>query len=211
MNYYQDRGQGLLANLPQVTRIVLIINVLVFAGEFLIETATRVPYGNYLALWPYHSGNFRPYQLVTYMFMHGGFFHILFNMYGLYIFGRYLETTMGSKKYFILYFVSGLGAAGLQFLVNFLTGSTVPMVGASGAVMGIVAAFGVYYPNVQLMLLFPPIPIRAKYMAVAFIGISMLFDAGGGTMRVAHMAHIGGAVIGFILTRFWTKNQFREY
>lgn len=209
MNYYQQRG-GFLQNIPQVTRVLLIANIAVFLLVY-VGGKPGHAIGNYLALYSLNTGYFKPYQLITHMFMHGGFMHIFFNMYfGLFMFGRFLEQTMGPKRFFILYFVSGLGAAGLQLLVYYLTGTNGAMVGASGAIMGIFAAFAVYYPNTELMLLFIPVPIKAKYMLPGMVVLSLvlgLADAG----RVAHFAHLGGAVVGFLLTFFWKKNQFRQY
>ena len=234
MNYYQQRG-GFLQNLPQVTKVLLIINVSVFAfvtvfGVLLLRPINYtnledLPIG--IRLWEWmtlksiHSGEFEPYQLITHMFAHGlfrsgGGLHILFNMYfGLIMFGKYIEETLGPKRFSILYFASGLGAAALQLFVNYIQGADAGMVGASGAIMGIFAAFAVYYPNVELYMMFIPIPIKAKYMLpiMAVLSIVLGVSGGGGRLfgNVAHFAHLGGAIVGFLLTFFWKKNQFRQY
>lgn len=229
---YSNRG-NFLAGLPQVTKVILIINIAIFAfvtftGALVYtpgvyRSIADVPIGiriwDFLALKSFHTGAFKPYQLITHMFNHGlfrygGGMHIIFNMYfGLYMFGRYLEQSLGSKRFFILYFISGLGAAGLQLAVNYLQEEPSSMVGASGAIMGVFAAFAVKFPDVKLQLLFIPVPIKAKYMLpiMAVLSIVLGVTGGGGLFgNVAHFAHIGGAVAGFLLVWFWKKKQFNK-
>ncbi len=213
MNYNQYRGGNFLSNIPQVTRTLLIINVIIFLVDLLAEKmlGNRI-IGNFLAMYTWHSGFFKPYQVVTHMFVHGNFSHLFMNMFGLYMFGRILEQRLESKKFFILYFASGLGAAALQFLIFYLQAEQTAMIGASGAVFGILAAFAVYFPDVPLMLIFFPVPIKAKY----FVGIYAVIELTQGVANfqydnVAHFAHLGGAIVGFILTRLWKQNQFRQY
>lgn len=176
------------------------------------------PYGGFinvfLSLKPIGTEHFQPYQLVTHMFLHAGIGHLFFNMYfGLIMFGRVLEQALDSKKFFILYFLSGLGAAGLQLFAQFLLNEPGGyMVGASGAIFGVVAAFATLYPNVELQIIFIPIPIKAKYLVPGIIVISLLIGLRNiNAFNIAHFAHVGGAVIGYLVTKFWKKNQFRQY
>ena len=220
MNYYNRNN--IFSNLPQVTRTLLILNILFFVLNFLTTLMPQFynyrPYGGFinahLSLKSLHSGLFRPYQLVTHMFLHGGIFHLFFNMYfGLFMFGRILENALDSKKFFILYFLSGLGAAGLQLLAQYLMGAKGGfMVGASGAIFGVVAAFATIYPNVEMQIIFIPIPIKAKYLVPGIIVISLFIGLRNiNAFNIAHFAHVGGAVIGYLVTKFWKKNDFRQY
>jgi rhomboid-like protein len=196
-------------NLPPVVKNILIINVIVFLADKII-TGMGYNFTQWLALFTPNTGYFRPYQLITHMFMHAGLMHIFFNMFGLVVFGRIIESVWGSKKMFILYFVSGLGAAGLQLLVYHLMNITAVMVGASGALFGLLAAFALLFPNVELMIIFIPIPVKAKYMVPAFAILS-LFAGVANIGNIAHFAHVGGAIFGFFIALYWKKNQFRIY
>lgn len=198
-------------DLPPVVKNILLINIFVFIIDWLL-TRLGYPITNLLALWSIGSGYFKPYQILTSMFVHANFLHIFFNMFGLVIFGRILESVWGSKRMFILYFVSGFGAAGLQLLVNYLMHITAPMIGASGAIFGLLAAFALLFPNVELMLIFLPIPIKAKYFVPAYAIITLVL--GVSHIRgdnIAHFAHLGGAIFGFLIALYWKKNQFRIY
>ena len=198
-------------DLPPVVKNILLINIFVFIIDWLL-TRLGYPITNLLALWSIGSGYFKPYQILTSMFVHANFLHIFFNMFGLVIFGRILESVWGSKRMFILYFVSGFGAAGLQLLVNYLMHITAPMIGASGAIFGLLAAFALLFPNVELMLIFLPIPIKAKYFVPAYAIITLVL--GVSHIRgdnIAHFAHFGGAIFGFLIALYWKKNQFRIY
>lgn len=213
-NYTTNRRGNFLSNIPQVTRFILIANVVVFILNFVTHGVVNY----YLKLNSFHlhfvqpGENFEAYQLITHMFAHANLGHIFFNMFGLYIFGRVLEQVIGSKKFFILYFVSGLGAAGLQLLVYYLQVTPAAMIGASGAVFGVLAAFAVMFPNVELMLLFLPIPIKAKYFVPIYAVLELVFGTVNfSTSNIAHFAHVGGAIFGFILAWYWKKNQFRQY
>lgn len=210
MNYYQG-NRNFLANLPQLTKILVIANIILFiptlpGGEIKFKYLTT------FGLLSYHTEGFKPYQIITHMFMHGGFFHILFNVYfGLYMFGQHIERTLGTKRYFNLYFISGLGAAGLQFAVYFWQGEVAYMVGASGAIMGILGAFAVYYPNVELMFLFIPVPIKAKYMLPLVGLLSIGFGVSNiGLLNVAHFAHLGGGIAGALMAYIW-KNKRQDF
>jgi membrane associated rhomboid family serine protease len=183
---------------PPAVKHLLIVNLLVFfaltnpvMGNFLME---------YGALWPIGSGLFAPWQLITYMFLHASFGHVLFNLFALWIFGQGIENYWGTKRFTIYYFLTGIGAALLHMWIS---GTGAPTVGASGAVFGILIAFGMMFPDRYIILLIPPIPIKAKYF-VAIFGAIELFS---GIMRpdsgIAHFAHLGGMVIGFLLIKYW--------
>jgi membrane associated rhomboid family serine protease len=203
-----SRG-NILGSLPQVTKVILIINVILF---LLDQFITRGVIGSYLALYSIHTQVFKPYQLVTHMFIHGGWGHILFNMLGLFMFGRVVETVLGSKKFFILYFLSGIGAAALQLTIYYFQGLAVPMVGASGAIFGISVAFAMLFPNVELMIILFPVPIKAKYLVPIYLVVELFSGiASFNGDHIAHFAHIGGAIVGFLLIKFWKKNQFNIY
>ncbi|UBM57458.1 rhomboid family intramembrane serine protease [Marinilongibacter aquaticus] len=160
--------------------------------------------------------NFKIWQVITYMFMHGGIGHIFSNMFGLFIFGPALESYMGSKKFLTYYLITGVGAAVLNSVLNtyemsqltvdsaaYWRQAVIPMVGASGAIFGILVAFGVLFPNVELFLLFFPIPIKAKYFVVLY-GLYELYAGTAGIQQgVAHFAHIGGLITGYILLKFF--------
>jgi rhomboid family protein len=194
---------------PPITGVVkqlVIINVLVFLGaNFLLPDPV-----NMLAMWAPYSPNFRAYQIVTHMFMHANFQHILFNMLMLYFLGPMVEQALGPKKFLILYLVSGFGALGTHFLFSML--GVIPgfgaVVGASGAVYGVLIGFAVLFPNVQLMLLFPPIPVKAKYLALGLMVIGVVSGFGGYQQGIAHFAHLGGALTAFIILILWKKVNF---
>ncbi len=241
-------------NFTDAIKHLIIINVIVFVAPQLMQT----DYTNILALHFPKNEHFGFWQYATHMFMHGGFAHILFNMYGLWAFGTPLEQMWGKNKFIFFYFSSGIGAGLIYTLVNYyqfnsiyelfiqagLTdneiinilkkGSTddfrvlgaitqnqfdeifslykTPAVGASGAVYGVLVAFGMYFKDAKLALIFFPVPIAAKY----FIPIMILGDLFFGMTKysvgsIAHFAHIGGALIGFIIAFYWKKNQFKMH
>lgn len=183
---------------------LIIINAIVFVAQLVFDKTFGLT--NLLSLYSYDTGLFRPYQLVTHMFAHGGFFHILFNMYALWLFGSALEKLWGPKRFLIFYFVCGL-AAGLaqMFLV-----SGGQAIGASGAIMGLLAAFAYTFPNVQFFILPIPFPIKAKYLAMIYAAIDIFGEFSGGG-NVAHFAHLGGLVMGFILCIIWKKTGKSNY
>ena len=169
---------------------------------------------------------FHWWQPVTHMFMHGGFWHILFNMYTLYIFGSALERVWGPKKFLIFYFVTGIGAAAIHTGVEWIQmqswitqaaeGSQsalvsihqlkmTPTLGASGAIYGVLMGYALLYPDSMLVLFFPPIPIKAKWMVLIFAAIELVTGVTGTGGGIAHFAHLGGLIFGFILIRFWKK------
>lgn len=148
-----------------------------------------------------------PWQLVTYMFMHGSFFHIFFNMYTLYIFGSVLENVWGTKKFLVFYFITGIGAALVHIGVQYLTGDFALTVGASGAIYGILMGYAMLYPDSRLSLIFPPVTMKAKWFVLIFAGIELLLGVTGTQAGVAHFAHLGGLVFGFILMMYWKKKH----
>jgi len=189
---------------PPVIKNLLIINGLAFLATVSIFSYSWTPIGQalvpYLALFPFGSGNFYPWQLVTYMFLHADFMHIFFNLFALWIFGQAIENLWGSRRFLIYYFLTGIGAGIIHLLVSGTGGFTI---GASGAVFGILLAFGMMFPDKYIVLLFPPIPIKAKYF-VAIYGAFELFSGlsnpfGG----IAHFAHLGGLAVGFVLIKYW--------
>ncbi|MDD3740956.1 MAG: rhomboid family intramembrane serine protease [Bacteroidales bacterium] len=230
-------------NLPPVVKTLLIINIILFVVKMLMPEV-----GMKLAVYSFKSDFFEPYQLVTHMFMHGSFWHLLFNMFALYMFGKILEEIWGPKRFLIFYFFTGLGAAAIHLLVvgiqinsmisqmfpdqvemvlndganvllqgknyvdidmrdlNILINT--PTVGASGAIFGLLTAFGMSFPNAQLQLLFPPIPIKGKYIAVVALVIGYVMDGSG---NVAHFAHLGGIIFGFIFFLIWNKWKFNRW
>ncbi len=199
----------MFGRLTPVVKSILIINVVVFIGTMMSSGYLT----GLLALFPFRSPYFMPYQLFTYMFVHGGFSHILFNMIGLVVFGSFLEQFWGQNKFLIFYLVTGIGAALFYGIINYfeLFGPAhlgIPMVGASGAVYGLLMASAMLFPNTEVFLLFPPIPIKLKWLAIILGGISIfssLNRAAGD--NVAHLAHLGGMVFAFILIKIWQKQR----
>jgi membrane associated rhomboid family serine protease len=189
--------------IPPVVLNLIIINAIVFIAQLVFDSSLGLT--NILALYPYNSGLFKPYQLVTHMFAHGGFLHILFNMYALWIFGSVLERMWGPKKFLIFYLVCGL-AAGLTQMF-FVTNA--PAIGASGAIMGLLAAFAYTFPNTEFFIIPFPFPIKAKYMAAIFAAFD-IFGGFAGTDNVAHFAHLGGLVM-VILVIIWNKTDKKRF
>jgi membrane associated rhomboid family serine protease len=184
--------------LPPITQALLLINVAVFC----IDTFFGIWFTRLFALWPLGSG-FLPWQVVTYAFLHGSFTHLFFNMLGLWMFGAELERLWGPKRYLQFYFASVLTAALSQMLVGVLSGASYPTVGASGGLFGLLLAFGMMFPNRMIMPLFPPIPMKAKVFVAVFGGLELLFGVTGTMEGVAHFAHLGGMLGGFLMIRYW--------
>lgn len=208
MNYQTDQysPNTQFSIFPPAVKNLLIINVLVFLalntpgiGQFLYQVG---------ALWPVGSGRFEIWQLVSYMFLHGGLGHIFFNLFALWMFGQAIENYWGSFRFTVYYFLTGIGAALTQLAV---VDANVPTLGASGAVYGILLAFGMMFPNRYIVLLIPPIPIKAKYF-VAIFGIIELMNGVLGTQAgVANFAHLGGMVFGYILIKYWGLKGENHY
>ena len=197
-------------NTPPVVMNLVIANTILWLATVLLPPNVENLIIGYGALFPVGSPLFHSWQVVTYMFLHGGFTHLFFNMFALWMFGRILEYDLGSKRFLIFYMVCGIGAGLIQLLVCWLTNSplNVPTVGASGAVFGLLLAFGMMHPNDRIMLIFPPIAMKAKWFVVIY-GVIELF-AGIRSFdsladNVAHFAHIGGMLWGFLLLWYWKK------
>jgi membrane associated rhomboid family serine protease len=184
--------------LPPITQALLLINVALFAVDVLFGGVLTALF----ALWPLGSGRFMPWQLVSYGFLHGSMGHLFFNMLGLWMFGAELERIWGGKRYLQFYFACILTAALTQLLVGLIAGGA-PTVGASGALFGLLMAFGMMFPNRIIMPLFPPIPMKAKVFVAVFGGLELLFGVTGTQSGVAHFAHLGGMLGGFLMIRYW--------
>jgi len=247
MNGY---GRGFFG-LPPVVKNIIMINVLMLLAYYAASSVFGIDLNGLLGLYFPKSDHFMPVQIITHMFMHGGFMHLFFNMFALYMFGQVLENVWGPKRFFIYYMTCGLGAAfvhesviafqyskliheigpdQLQMVLNegsayFNEGKVftdeamkslqmllnVPTVGASGAVFGILLAFGVLFPNTQLMLLFPPIPIKAKYLVIGYGAIELYLAVTQPGSNIAHAAHLGGMLFGYFLIRYWRKTTNTLY
>ncbi|MDR0511380.1 MAG: rhomboid family intramembrane serine protease [Rikenellaceae bacterium] len=188
---------------PSVTLNLIIVNVLFYLVQ------TLLPFGNEmswkLALYSSHSHHFHVYQLIIYMFLHGGTTHLFFNMFGLWMFGRQLEYDLGARRFLTYYLICGVGAGLIQLLVSHFDPLmwNVPTVGASGAIFGILLAFGVLHPNAMIMLIIPPIPMRAKYFVIIYGVLELLLGVFSTSSSVAHFAHVGGMLWGWLLLRLW--------
>ena len=190
-----------------VVKNLIIINVLVYMATALLPVGNEII--RFCALWFGASpfGEFHSYQFVTYMFLHASVEHIFFNMFALWMFGRTLEYELGSKRFLIYYMVCGVGAALIQLATAYLTGEMpIQLVGASGAVMGLLLAFGVMHPNAVIMLLIPPIPMKAKWFVVIYGVIELFLGWTGFGGNVAHFAHVGGMLWGLLLLQWWKRN-----
>lgn len=266
----------ILPGTPPVVKNIIIINVVMLLMYELLRATTGINLNGILGLYFPKSEFFRSWQIVTHMFMHGGFLHLIFNMFALWMFGRILEQVWGGKRFLLYYMVTGLGAAAVHSLVNYLQFSSIqadsiamlntlspdtfaafvtkhfpefynsiysdfldkwfqnpsnpimidqaqqlsqqllslqlniPTVGASGAVYGVLLAFGMLFPNTVLMILFPPIPIKAKWMVILYGGLELFLGLTQAGSNIAHFAHLGGMIFGFFLIKYWQsrKNVF---
>ena len=215
-------GGGFMSSIPTVTRNLIIINVIVFIATLINK---EFMYATFAMFYP-TSQYFHVWQFVTHMFMHGGFMHILFNMYTLWLFGSVLERMIGERKFLIFYFVCGLGAVALHTGVEYLQvqglmkaiaeGSTTaaqsyaelkatPTLGASGAVYGVIIGYAMLFPESKLTLLFPPVTLSAKWMVIIFAGLELLFGITGTAVSIAHFAHLGGMLFGWLMIKYWRK------
>ena len=184
--------------MPPITQALLLINVAVFCIDlFLGSWFTRL-----FALWPIGHG-FLPWQVATYAFLHGSIGHLFFNMLGLWMFGAELERVWGTKRFVQFYAASVLSAAGAQLLVTALLGSIYPTVGASGGLFGLLLAFGMMFPNRTIVLLIPPIPMKAKVFVAIYGALELFMGVTGTQEGVAHFAHLGGMLGGFLMIRYW--------
>jgi membrane associated rhomboid family serine protease len=265
MNYYSPTGFKLM---PPVVKNLLIINVILYLATIVVQAKFNYDLTGILGLFYFASPHFQPFQLITYMFMHGSFMHIFSNMFALWMFGAAIENYWGSKRFAYFYFLTGIGAAGFQFLINyyhfhglehaiiayknaaspesftylvvkhfpeyqlqlndFITAWShtrndtsfamesfrfvdqqylmllnIPTVGASGAIFGLLLAFGMLFPNSMIYLYFF-VPIKAKYFVILY-GVFELYSGISSQPgdNIAHFAHLGGMIIGFVLIKFW--------
>lgn len=201
-----------MLQLTGVVKNLLIINIIMFLGvRFVIEP-------NQLAVYYPGSPYFQPYQIVTHMFMHGNFMHLLFNMFAIYMFGPPIEAVFGPKKFLFYYLATGFGSFILHMGVMHwelasgaipMSSMNIPTVGASGAVFGLLVAYGMNFPNSVIQLLFPPIPLKAKYFVLIYAALELYLGLSGKQPGVAHFAHLGGALFGFLIITFWHKFPIR--
>lgn len=173
---------------------------------FLLEPVVGDSIISVFALWSFQVG-FMPWQLITYGFLHANFIHLAFNLYGLWMFGSELEKLLGKSAFFNLYFASVLSAGVLQLLVTSLTGSVYPTVGASGGVFGLLLAYGMCFPNRIVMLLIPPVPLPAWLFVMLYAVIELMLGVTGTPSGVAHFAHLGGMIGGYIVIRRWRRRS----
>ena len=216
MSYYYNNGNNFISQIPTVTKNLVAINILMFIATLVNENFMVANFAMFYPASPF----FKPWQILTHMFMHGGFWHIFFNMYSLLMFGSILERSLGTKKYLIFYFVTGLGAAALHTGVEWLQARVfiangiaqayqqllvTPTLGASGAIYGVLIGFAMLYPQARLTLIFPPIPMTAKWLVIIFAAIELFSGINGIQDGVAHFAHLGGMLFGWLLIRWWRK------
>lgn len=227
----QFRPQG-FSILPVVVKNLLIINGIFFLATIALDYVWHVDLAQYLGLHYIGASDFKPYQFVTYMFMHGNFAHLFFNMFALWMFGNAIENAWGSKRFLIYYMVCGIGAGLIQELVQYIEVSTtlqgydsvkiaanqivsmadylnmMTTVGASGAVYGILLAFGMTWPESRIYIYFA-IPIKAKWFVIIY-GLLELFSGFRGVDNVAHFAHLGGMIFGLILILYWRRDEYKD-
>lgn len=220
----RNTSGNFFSRIPPVIKNIILINCIMllvtyFARSFMIEK---------FALFYPGSPFFRPYQFVTHMFMHGGFFHLLFNMYALWMFGSVLEHVWGSRRFFLYYMLTGLGAAAIHSSVLWIQAASLqhaielgqmaaynayqqlmgtPTVGASGAVYGVLLGYGMLFPNNVLQLLFPPITLKAKWFVLIFGVLELILGFSNSGGNIAHFAHVGGMIFGYFLVRYWRKKN----
>ena len=240
----QVNNRSFLSSIMPVTRHLLLINIVVYLATFVFLQTGAIDLNRWLGLHFWKGSEFNPAQLITYMFMHGGFTHLFFNMFALWMFGNLLERVLGSRRFLLYYTVCGLGAALVQELVwqfswqsillahvtgpagstvtdvinaansgmtdfsmddffNGYLGGGMVTVGASGAVFGILLAFGMIFPNMPMYLFFIPIPVKAKWVVIGYGLLELYFGLSGNQPGVAHFAHLGGMLFGIFMILYW--------
>ena len=217
---WQVAGVRPYSMIPPVVQALLIVN----GAMFLLELSSGGQLINTLALWPVGLSatplsamtqpQFEPWQLVTYSFLHGGIMHLLLNMYALWLFGSRMENEWGSKAFALYYFVCVIGAGLVQLFVATQSagqGGIYPTIGASGGVFGLLLAFGLTFPNERLMLIFPPIILQAKWFVLIYGAIELWAGVTGTQAGVAHFAHLGGMLFGFLLLLYWRHHPPAAY
>ena len=200
---YQEYRPRQFQQIPIVVKNILIINIILFAIKSFVPHLINLDL--HLDLQPINSSGFKPHQFITYMFMHGDISHIFFNMLGVYMFGSVLENDWGPKRFLNFYLACGLGAAALQLLISYINNQHTVLLGASGALLGLLGAFAMMFPNTELQLYFI-IPVKAKYLAIGY-GIFELYNGFYAHDNIAHFAHIGGLIVGVIIMLIWKRNN----
>lgn len=185
--------------MPQLTKILLIANGIVF----LLEQMLGDGFTTWIALWPLGSGEFMPWQVVTYSFAHANLMHLVFNMYGLWMFGSELERVWGPRRFAVFYAISVLAAAAMQLAVSAFLGNGAPTVGASGGLFGLLVGFAMLFPQRRIVLLIPPIPMPAWVFVTLYGAIELFLGVTGTQAGVAHFAHLGGLLGGWLVIRYW--------
>lgn len=210
-------------SMQSVVNNLIMLNVVIFLAQWL-SPKLDTQMVEYLGLHFWGASTFYPHQLVTYMFLHANFSHLFFNMFALWMFGRILEYDLGGKRFLIYYMITGIGAGVLNLMVNWYEFSSLESqygmipdlvnlmdrtvtIGASGAVFGVLLAFGMIHPNDRIMLLIPPIPMKAKYFVMIYGAIELFLGVSQyGTSNIAHFAHLGGMLFGFLLLKYWKSS-----
>ena len=237
MNYLYANFFGMRFDLPPVIKNIMILNGLVFLAQLTFQQQHSFWLEAHFALFDLHSVYFRPHQIITHMFMHGDFWHLFFNMLVLWMFGARLENAWGSKRFLLFYVVCGIGAAMLHMgvvyfqmeplweelqtlnpimdgerMTEIYTTFNIRTVGASGAIYGCLAAFGYLFPNTELYI-YGIMPIRAKFLVGGLIVIQLWMGMQGSAGRggIAHWAHLGGALVGFLLVAYWNKSNRKRF
>ncbi len=220
-----------MTNIPPVTKHLLIINFLLWFATIVLKRTAGIDLQDWLGLHFWRAADFNAAQFITYMFMHdtSGIAHVFFNMFSLWMFGRIIEQVLGAKRYLFYYVSCGLGAALIQQLAweydlremiaavnagktiidqagQVITYNDFITVGASGAVFGILLAFGVLFPNMPMYIIPFPFPIKAKWMVLGYGVVELLFGVSGVMAGVAHFAHLGGMIIGFFILWYWKRS-----
>ena len=193
-----------MIRISDTVKHLLIINFIVFLGLMILSNI-HVDLTDYFVLHTFDTNNFKPVQLILNMFTHLRFDHIFFNMLVLFFLGPMVEYALGPKRFLLLYLTAGIIGGLAQLLVS----SNAYILGASGATMGVTLAFAAMFPNMKLMLLFPPIPIKAKYLALIIVGIDLFSGLSGMNTGIGHYAHLAGALVGFLLVVYWGKTNLR--
>ena len=208
--------RGFIESIPPVTKNIVAVNILLFIATLVNENFMVANFAMFYPSSPY----FKIWQPLTHMFMHGGFWHIFFNMYTLLMFGSVLERSIGSRRFLTFYFVTGLGAAALHTGVEWLQATMflannsmlnyhallmTPTLGASGAIYGVLIGYAMCYPQSRLTLIFPPVTLTAKWFVIIFAVIELFTGISGFQDGVAHFAHLGGMLFGWLMIRWWRK------
>jgi membrane associated rhomboid family serine protease len=204
------------APLPPVVKLLLIANGAMFLLELVLGNSLIV----WLALWPVGTSSafapfvstphFQPWQLVTYSFLHGGLMHLVLNMYALWLFGARMENLWGPRAFAVYYFFCVIGAGAIQLIVVAMSSEIYPTVGASGGVFGLLLAFGLTFPEQVLVLMFPPVALKAKWLVLIYGAIELWSGVTGTRAGVAHFAHLGGMLFGYVLLVYWRTHPPRR-